>query len=228
MNPTAIEGRYVRTEYAYVRDFTRELHQKHGKDVDLFLHIGQAGGWSFVSIERLAFKQGMSSSWWRRRPGHKYYMIPDDAGKTVEDCGPCPWDNLPMGLKTSFDVDRVAEAANELLHTQHTFSPRAVDARGAAPSLVRDATRAPIAIKPHDEGGDYCCGFIHYESLANCWVNDRSPDVLFCHVPSDNDPVSLERARDAIVAVVVSAARELIERRQSQSESLVEQAGDHL
>lgn len=127
-----------------------------------------------------------------------------------------------MGLKTSFDVDAVAGAANGLLGTRYAFS-------AAAGTTTTSARHAPMKIRPHDEGGDYCCGFIHYESLANCWVNGRAPDVLFCHVPSDDDQVGLVRARDAVVAVMVSAVRELLERRRSEHEAEKEiEVEDHL
>ena len=226
LNPTAQRGQYVKTEYAYIRQYVKELHRTHDKDVDVFIHIGQAGGWNFVSIERIAFKQGMTTSWFNGENGNEYYTIKDDAGKTIKDAGPCPWDSLPMSLRSSFDVDNIQHGAETLLDNKQWFSPwkapkmtqevgKGAIEFGAGKSSPEPIPAMParIKVKTHDEGGAYCCGFIHYESLAHCYMKGRSPEVLFCHVPGELDKDSLEMGRDAIVAIIVSAVNELLHRK---------------
>jgi len=233
-NPTAAQHAYIKTEYAYIRDYCRRLHDDHGHLYDLFVHIGQASGWDFVSIERLAFKQGMSSNWWTAREREAYYMIPDNAGKTVEDAGRCPWDGVPMALQTCLDVDKIAAGANSILETGYRFgepfssaaaTDRAIYQAAGGDRANSQAHLSPIKVKPHNEGGPYCCGFIHYESLANCYVQGRPGVVLFCHVPEQLDIESLQRARDAILAVIVSAVNELIQRRDENTKG--QEAGVH-
>lgn len=63
------------------------------------MHLGEARGWDFVSLERVAYKQGMSSTWWGRGEEVEYYTMPDNAGLTIGDVGPCPWGGVPMGLR---------------------------------------------------------------------------------------------------------------------------------
>jgi pyroglutamyl-peptidase len=69
--------------------------------VDLFIHLGEARGWNFVTVERVAYKQGMSSSWWGPNEEKQYYTMADNAGLTIKDVGPCPWDEVPMGLRSA-------------------------------------------------------------------------------------------------------------------------------
>jgi len=168
----------------------------------------------------------MTTSWFNGKNGREYYTIPDDAGKTIKDAGPCPWKGLPMSLRTSFDVDSVQQGAETLLDAKQWFSPWkspkkiTQSEKGAVEFGGDDSGPEPapvmptrIKVKTHDEGGAYCCGFIHYESLAHCYVKKRSPEVLFCHVPDAFDSESLEKGRDAIVAVIVSAVNELLHRK---------------
>ncbi|KAH8896594.1 hypothetical protein GQ53DRAFT_818880 [Thozetella sp. PMI_491] len=210
---------YVKTEYSYVRQFCKTLHREHAHDVDVFIHLGEARGRPFVSIERAAYKQGMSSVWWGPEDEKGYYTIPDDAGLTAADAGPCPWDGAPMGLRSSLDIDAVSDGAKAILQTWYQFGKnRGINVsntgettlegtveRLSVPSLV-----APIDIIPTSEGGPYLCGFINYESLANCYISERTPNVLFCHVPGEADPVSLHRTGDAVLAIVVSAANQAV------------------
>ncbi|PNS14578.1 Pyroglutamyl-peptidase 1 [Sphaceloma murrayae] len=199
LNPTAGEGQYVKVEYGYIRDYCRRLHGEttdsgDGQGVDLYLHIGMAYGWEFVSVERCAYKQGMTSSWAKNGKGRKgYYVLPDNAGRTVEDLGPCPWDGVPIGLAPMVDVDGVVEGARALVGAKELFEGR----KG-------------IEIKQHPEAGTYCCGFIYYESLAHRWSKGREANVLFCHVPGQTDAGSLERARDGIVAVIAATVNQMV------------------
>lgn len=216
-------------EYSHVRSYIADLYAKHvgqigttrargfedsdqshssneppaGK-VDLFLHIGMADGWDFVSIERSAYKQGFSSDWCGvlgRVAG--YYYIPDNASQTILNTGPCPWLTTPMGLSTSFNVDAMVGGANARLEA------------GSVSQHQSAKPRSEILIKAHDEPGSYCCGFMYYESLANCFVREKTPEVLFCHVPSYLDTASLERGRDCIVAVIEQAVKQLVQRRRT-------------
>ncbi|KAF2223271.1 hypothetical protein BDZ85DRAFT_249271 [Elsinoe ampelina] len=196
INPTAAPDAYVKTEYAYIRDYVKKLHAD-SKQYDLYLHIGMAYGWDFVSVERCAYKQIMTSSWAKnadKRTG--YYTTKDNAGKTVLDLGPCPWDGVPIGLAPAFSIDDTIDRAKTVLRSQTAFAAE---------------EDKEIVIKQHEEAGTYCCGFIYYESLANKWKKGEKANVLFCHVPGETDEKSLQRARDAIVAVIASATAQLIQ-----------------
>ncbi|KAI8628183.1 hypothetical protein F5Y19DRAFT_438427, partial [Xylariaceae sp. FL1651] len=212
---------YVKTEYKYVRDFCKDLHQKHADDVDVFIHLGEARAWNWLTIERAAYKQGMSSNWWWAAEEKEYYMGADDAGLTIKDIGPCPWEGVPMGLHSALDVDTIAEGARAVLKARYQFSKATsqdhdFQLAGVADRVSSDTVssdRTPIQIKPHNEGGPYLCGFINYESLANRYVNKRDLNVLFCHMPGEADPANLNRTRDGILAIVVAAANEALRRK---------------
>ncbi|ETS83677.1 hypothetical protein PFICI_05553 [Pestalotiopsis fici W106-1] len=225
----------VKTEYGHVRAFCRDLHARHAAaddDVDLFIHLGEARGWTWVTVERAAYGQGMSSSWWALWDRDAYYTIPDDAGQTIRDVGPSPWaGRVPLGLHPSFNVDGVCEGATALLDTLYRFGsggssssrPGNVDAGNASDTFSSSSshvqgmdngktvstTNKPIEIRPHAEGGPYLCGFINYESLANRYVLNLKPNVLFCHVPGESDPTSLRRTADGLLAIVVAAVAQL-------------------
>ncbi|KAH6661175.1 hypothetical protein BKA67DRAFT_654309 [Truncatella angustata] len=209
----------VKTEYKYVREFCKDLHTKHAEDVDLFIHLGEARGWDWLTIERVAYKQGMSSTWWGPYYGpQEYYLWKDDKDLTVKDIGPCPWDGVPMGLQSFLNPDRVADGANTILKTLYQFGKPGASVATVGneddnvPMPKADATEAslPINIKPHDEGGPMMCGFINYESLANRYVRKLKPNVLFCHIPGEADAKNLKRTGDGILAIVVAAAAEVL------------------
>lgn len=162
-----------------------------------------ADGWDYVSIERRAYKQGFSSTFWGKREEKAYYMLEDVAGKTVLDAPPCPWSDVPMGLSTDLDVDAIVAAANKRLQ-----SP-AESAQTSDPSKGKPAN-PHLQIKPHHEPGSYCCGFMYYESLANRFVNGTKGYVLFCHVPGDTNDASLEKAKESILAIVGGAVEEIL------------------
>lgn len=154
VNPTAADGAYVRTEYKYIREYVKAMHQQYGeKDIDLFVHIGMAMGWGFVSVERFAFRQGMSSTWWREREKNQYYMIPDNSGHTIEEL-PNPWMDVPTGLQSAFDVDDVVEGARTLqtVRKMFTIPTTSPDSESA---IEQDS---PMEVKAHHEGGPYGCG----------------------------------------------------------------------
>jgi len=232
LNPTAGKGKYVPTSYRYIRNYVKHLHtfgyppENAGTDVemqtgidppssnparpshpkiDMVVHIGQAAGWGFVSIERAAYGQGMSSSWLSRSASNfdigYYYKVPDEIGETVADCGEDPWTRVPMGLQPAFNVDEVQKGAEARLNVMHDTATQAAKGKKHLPVLA------------HNEGGSYCCGYTFYESLANCFVLKKEADVLFCHVPGETDRESLEAARDCILAVIGSATARLLEKR---------------
>lgn len=202
LNPTSADGQYVKTEYKYIREYVKAMHQQYSeKDIDLFVHVGMASGWGFVSVERVAYRQGMSSSWWSEKERQQYYLMPDNSGNNVADL-PNPWLDIPAGLQTVLDVDAVVEGAQALQQVRKTF---------AGPTT---SDYNPTPIRVHQEGGPYCCGFIHYESLANCYVNKTVPRVMFIHVPGETaDPADLEKGRDAVVAIISSAVNNLLQKR---------------
>ncbi|KAK8043077.1 hypothetical protein PG994_013560 [Apiospora phragmitis] len=233
---------YVPTEYRAIRQFCHDLHHHHDSNKDddggrketetetaLFVHLGEARGlWDHhVTIERCAFKQGMTSDFWGAvggapRGDRKYYTVPDAVGEVVDDLGPCPWGaDVPVGLRTALDVDAVADKARGILRMCSQFSSNSSRGGGGggnrAAEAEEDRDNGPLGILPHLEAGFYGCGFIYYESLANCYVKQQQlegrynkPNVLFCHVPGKEDARSLVRARDAVLAVIVAAVDEVL------------------
>ncbi|GAB7347138.1 hypothetical protein MBLNU459_g3261t1 [Dothideomycetes sp. NU459] len=218
LNPTAGEGAYVKTEYAYIRQYTKQLHatsqQQQQQTVDLYLHIGMANGWDHVTVERRAYKQGFSSDWWGGGSSssssagtREYYTTADNAGKTARDAGACPWGaDVPVGLATGVDVDAIVAGANASLSAADGVQS---DGAGVEGQGKPAPPPPPLQVKPHHEAGSYCCGFIFYESLANRLVQGTRGEVMFCHVPGEFDQESLERGRDAIVAVIAAAVERL-------------------
>lgn len=202
LNPTAKDGAYVNTEYGYIRKYLKELHGQtasEGAAINLYLHVGMAGPWDEVWVERAAYRQDFSSSWATNYTrSHSYYTVPDEIGQTVKDIGPCPWiPDVPIGLAPNIDIDDLVKGAKAVQDcNDEFFSTNKGDVK-------------PIEIKPHDEAGTYCCGFTFYESMANRYKKKEKINVLFCHIPWNLDHVNLERARDAIVAIIVSAANQL-------------------
>jgi len=188
---------------------------QRNEHVDLFLHIGMAYGWHFVSVERAAYKQTMTSTFWSSgsAPGvgsarhSTYYRIKDNAGHTVEHAGECPWgDDVPIGLSPDINVDAVAESAQALLTARASLQQRPWQPGSETPSNGPE-----VPVRPHTEAGTYCCGFIYYESMAARYAAGKKGNVLFCHVPGELDSKSLDRARDAILAVIVSAASHMVQ-----------------
>ncbi|THW06873.1 peptidase C15, pyroglutamyl peptidase I-like protein [Aureobasidium pullulans] len=198
INPTSADGQAVKVEYAHIRDYVSGLHDTHGNNVDLILHMGMADGWNFISCERRAYKQTFTSCWGaagRILGLGRYYRIKDFAGETVDDAGDCPWgEDVPMGLCTGFDVDLLVEDAGKTLKE----------------SFGRD-------VRGHEDGGTYCCGFIYYESLANKFTKGTSAEVLFCHVPGDLDQFSLKAGANSICAIIGAAASQILEERKHKA-----------
>lgn len=157
VRPTIKDGMQgIPVEYAKCRSYVAELYDehvgrvvdRHGRvsvpedgvakkrdPVDLFLHIGMADGWDFVSVERAAYKQGFSSTWWSMLESSLgYYMIPDNSGKTILDSGPCPWIGTPTGLSTSFEVDGLVEAVKKR-REKSVIASSISDSNAATPSI---------------------------------------------------------------------------------------------
>ncbi|KAH7413381.1 hypothetical protein BKA64DRAFT_660914 [Cadophora sp. MPI-SDFR-AT-0126] len=188
LNPTSGPNSAVKTEYAYIRSYTKTLHAESQKtnNLDAIVHLGMADGWEWYTVEERAFKEGMSSTWWGESAKEGYYMVLDDAGETVldikgEDEG--MWKGSPMGLVTGVDVEKVVGDAK-----------RAVNAE--------DEEKLKIQIIPHFEAGNYGCGFIYYESLATCLKRKLDTKVVFCHVPGWRDEMRLKRGADVVCAII--------------------------
>jgi hypothetical protein len=159
---TALPGP-IKTEYGQARATLRELHDKYAEsEVELFIHLGEARGWDFVTVERVVYKQGMSSTWFNSGEGQReYYNIPDDIGEAIGDIGPCPWQNVPVGLSPSIDADRVAGGANAILKATYHFAKSDASKTTFQKTAGRGLDQAgvdfsvPIEVKPHNEGGPY-------------------------------------------------------------------------
>ncbi|MCJ1392818.1 hypothetical protein MMC18_005689 [Xylographa bjoerkii] len=228
LNPTSADGEYIRVEYAYIRQYVQKLYDQYEDTVHLILHLGMADGWDFYTIERYAYKEGFTSSWSGAAGiGKGYYcLVEDEAGKTAEDIteaeGKGLWLNMPMGLNPSLDVDRVAKKSMEILKLDETetklatydSSKRGVD-HTAFQDTITDVNLGESAnVVTHDEAGYYCCGFTYYESLATSLRRRKQKiHVLFSHVPGESDKRSLEKGRDAVLAIIGAACDQVVDRR---------------
>lgn len=203
LNPTAPAGRYVKTEYGYIRPFIQRLYDEFTTDpgtggctLDAVVHLGMADGFRAYTVEERAFSERMSSNWWPDQLGQdtRYYLLPDDAGRTVEDItvdeGKDLWRDAPTGLAAGVDVSRVASDA-----------VRAVNSLGGEKKVV--------SIVPHFEAGPLGCGFIYYESLATCRKRKLATKVVFSHVPSWKDEPSLRRGAEAICAIIGAVCKQV-------------------
>ncbi|KAK4502219.1 hypothetical protein PRZ48_005644 [Zasmidium cellare] len=175
--------------YAKIRQRLRDLHAQYGTTVDLWVHLGRSP-WPFVTVERKAFRQDFTSSWLGEDARKGYYNGPDNEKNSVNDIGPNPWLDVPMGLNTEIDVNAVVRDSNVNL------------AKG----------KDVLEVRSHLEAAAMGCGFCYYESLANCWVAGKRRDVLFCHVPRGVEEGDVEKGREAILAVVGAAVKAIGER----------------
>ncbi|ROW07686.1 hypothetical protein VMCG_03575 [Cytospora schulzeri] len=203
LNPTAPPGKYVKTEYAYIRSFIRSLFDEFTDTrtgecaLDAVVHLGMADGFKSYTVEERAFNEKMSSDWWPAflEPGSRYYCIPDDAGRTVEDLtqdeGQDRWRDAPTGLAADFNVSEVVN-----------------DAVCAVNSMGEEKKK--VSIVPHFEAGPMGCGFIFYESLATCRKRKLATKVVFSHVPSWKDEQSLQRGADTVCAIIGAICKQIV------------------
>lgn len=152
-----------------------------------------ADGFEWYTVEERAFNEDFKSDWWGPLEQFAgYYLIPDDAGKTVRDIGDGEgkgmWKGLPMGLSARVDIGVVAREAQRTVNT---------------PTSKEDGEeKIKVAVVPHFEAGSYGCGFIYYESLATCFTRGYGTKVLFCHVPGWRDPERLQKGADVVSAII--------------------------
>jgi hypothetical protein len=235
LNPTAPPGKYVKSEYAYIRSFVQKLWDEHEDEVDLVMHLGMADGWEWYTIERLAFNERFTSGWWPAfsRAQEGYYLFEDDAGKTIKDVGKLEgkgrWDAAPVGLQTKVDVDRAVADALKLVNAEcggadeaqmdiskdgpinmgANHNKDAVHVREKNEPSGPGSPKLTMSVRPHMEAGFYCCGFIYYESLATCWERKLNTPVIFTHVPGWKDPERLDRGAETICAIIGSVCSQI-------------------
>ncbi|KAH6717657.1 hypothetical protein BKA61DRAFT_732107 [Leptodontidium sp. MPI-SDFR-AT-0119] len=197
LNPTSGPDSAVKSEYAYIRTYVKTLHapSQEVNSLDAIVHLGMADGWEWYTVEERAFKEGMSSTWWGESAEAGYYMVLDDAGETVldikgEDEG--MWEDSPVGIMTRLDVDRAVRDAKRAVDSDCVDDLKKVDVN----------KKLKVQIIPHFEAGNYCCGFIYYESLATCLKRKLDTKVVFCHVPGWRDEERLKRGADVVCAVI--------------------------
>lgn len=123
--------------------------------------------------------------------GKHYYTFPDGAGKSIDDLGPNPWLAVPTGLYSGIPIDATVSAANSAFEKEIKL----------------------LRVVSHHEAGSAGCGYTFYESTANCFVAHRRRDVIFVHVhvPLDADVSSLEKDRNAVLAITGADVHALIE-----------------
>jgi len=235
INPTAATPHsYVPTEYGRVRQYVHDLHNPTvGGDrdqikPDLMIHLGQ--GPPVIWIEKFAFSQAMRSNFWIEFGyGEEYYRgpIPDNIGQTIDDVdgGLDPWaaKGVPTGLCTALNVDAVvayalearklrgleAVGVKEILRPTPEH-PQSTDSGSEAEQNTRGI--GEIQMVAHHEPGPYLCGFIYYESLANCYVQKKPANVLFCHVPRVLEPEEVKKGAEAVECIIIGAVQHLLDR----------------
>jgi len=108
-------------------------------------------------------------------------------------------------------------------YTQHSELRPNKDRTGKDRTDVSHKTSGlNLNITTHHEAGPYLCGFIYYESLAQCYTRDKRADVLFCHVPAMLGEKEVTKGRNAVFAVVEGAMRWLIEQEEREVRERVE------
>jgi hypothetical protein len=123
LNPTSGHDKYVRTKYAYVWKFIKDVWDEYADIVDAVIHTGMAGPWTFYSVEERAFREGVTSTWWPAREEKEgYYMRPDDAGETVkyinDEGGERLQEDMPLDLAPKFNVQKVVADAMSVVNLQ--------------------------------------------------------------------------------------------------------------
>ncbi|KAK0127873.1 hypothetical protein ONS96_007374 [Cadophora gregata f. sp. sojae] len=199
INPTCGPNSAVKSQYAHIRSYVKTLHadSQETNQLDAIVHLGMADGWDWYTVEKRAFKEGMSSTWWGESAREGYYMVLDDAGKTVLDIKGKDkgiWEGSPMGLMTGVNVEKVAGDASRAINAD--------SAKGIQDLGGQEKEKLKVQIIPHIEAGNYCCGFIYYESLATCLKRKLDTKVVFCHVPGWRDYERLKRGSDVVCAVI--------------------------
>lgn len=192
INPTAPSGKFVNTEYAYIRSFIQDLYDEYGDSLDVIIHLGMADGWEFYSLEERAFHADFKCNWWGPiEEAAGYYRIPDDVGETVEDIkkGRDLWKDSPQGIATALYLPVIASEVMRVVNNP-------------------DGNKLKVSVVPHFDPGSYGCGFIYYESLATCLKRRLNTKVLFVHVPGWKEPERLMRGRDVVCAIVGSVCRQ--------------------
>lgn len=224
LNPTAATpDSYVPTEYGRVRQYVHDLHNpaSHGGSdtptPDLMIHLGQ--GPPVIWIERFAFSQAMRSNFWVDY-GYKeeYYRIPDNIGETIDDVdgGLDPWaaKGVPTGLCSALNVDAVLANA---LKARKLRGPGAAELEEILQPAQDNASIEEIQMVAHHEPGPYICGFIYYESLANCYVQKKPANVLFCHVPRVLEPEEVKKGAEAVECIIIGAVKHLLDREEHEN-----------
>ena len=195
----------IPVEFSATRRRIRELHTELGSTVDLWIHLGQWGQ-DWVTCERRAYRQDFLSTWNQHNADKHYYSSPDGVGKTIDDAGPNPWLDVPVGLHSEVPIDATVSGANEQLAKYHK---------------EKTGKDEPLKVASHFEAGAHGCGLAFYESMANCYVQGRKRDVLFVHVPPSTDQGALEKGKDAVLAVIGSAVAALIHRKPMTREDFI-------
>ncbi|KAG4440553.1 hypothetical protein IFR05_003969 [Cadophora sp. M221] len=208
LNPTSGPDCAVKAEYAYIRSYVKTLHapSQESNNLDAIVHLGMADGWEWYTVEERAFKEGMSSTWWGESAQAGYYMVLDDAGKTVldikgEDEG--LWEGSPVGIMTRLDVNRVVCDAKRVVNADFVDALKKVDGDTNVEGKLK------VQIIPHFEAGNYCCGFMYYESLATCLRRKLDTKVVFCHIPGWRDEERLRRGADVVCAVIGAICKQI-------------------
>ena len=234
INPTAATpDSWIPTEYGRVRQYVHDLHnpvingEENPVKPDLMIHLGQ--GPPVIWIERFAFSQAMRSNFWVDF-GYKeeYYRVLDNIGETIDDVdgGLDPWAarGVPTGLCSALNVDGVLANALEVRKLRKLVKPQNHERSLQPPPQISQsivsgfeaegntAGIGEIQMVAHHEPGPYLCGFIYYESLANCYVQKKPANVLFCHVPRVLEPEDVKKGAEAVECIIIGAVQHLFDR----------------
>jgi pyroglutamyl-peptidase len=179
------------------------MWDEYAETVDAVIHLGQAVGFEFYTVEERAFNEKFTSTWGGATEEMEgYYLTPDGVGKTVRDIGVHEgrgmWDDVPMGLATRVDVPTIIDDVMGTINSE--------DVREGEKKMV-------LKVVPHFEAGPYGCGYTFYESLATCWKRKLDNKVLFCHVPGWADEERLKRGADVVCAIIGAVCKQIHEER---------------
>jgi len=64
----------------------------------------------------------------------------------------------------------------------------------------------------HHTSDPYLCGCIHYEALANCYIQKKPANVLFCHVPRVLEPEEVKKGAATVECIIIGVVRHLLDK----------------
>ncbi|KAJ1992932.1 hypothetical protein H4R33_000869 [Dimargaris cristalligena] len=179
-------------EYDGVLQAVRDLHlptEGNSPHYDFYIHVGQA------KPDQCALEQ------FARRTG---YVRADNHGKSLPDqqCPPLGGEPMPTRFESTVSVAGLAQ-------------------------YLRDVCQQPL-VHASNDAGLYLCEFTYYVSMYYQWQHTRAQgqhlttpeeppssssvpvgNVLFIHIPPENQPMSLDQSRALILSTLQWVGQEM-------------------